>query len=165
MVPLPRPELEGELEARVERMGYELVEAIWAGSASRPILRIRMDLPDGGPGRGVTVDQCAEVSRALEAWLDKHPAVPERYVLEVSSPGVDRPLVRRKDWVRFAGERVVVKSEGLEGGQGNRVEGELLGLDEDGQNGAVAAIRLASGDEVKVPLDRVKKAHLLFRWD
>jgi ribosome maturation factor RimP len=165
MVPLPRPELEKELEARLEGMGFELVEATWAGSAKRPILRIRIDVPDSVPGHGVTVDQCAEVSRALEAWLDAHPAVPERYVLEVSSPGLDRPLTRRRDWIRFAGERIVVKGEGLPGGQGNRLEGELLGLEDDEQTGAVAVIRLTDGEEVEVPLDRVKKAHLLFSWD
>lgn len=159
------PGMEDELEARIEDLGFDLVEVSWAGSHKRPVLRIRIDVPGSGPGQGVTVDQCAQVSRALEAWLDEEPEVPERYVLEVSSPGVDRPLVRPRDWKRFAGEQVVVKGEGLDTKGGNRVEGVLLGLIEDDPDGAVAAIRLSDGEEVRVPLERVKKANLLYRWD
>jgi ribosome maturation factor RimP len=164
-MPLTLPDLAEELEARLERMGFELVEAGWAGSPRRPILRVRMDLPDSVPGSGVTVDHCAEVSRALEAWLDAEATIPERYVLEVSSPGVERPLVRPRDWVRFAGERVVVKGRDLQGSGGNRLEGELLGLADDGREPLFAVIRLSAGEEVRVPLDRIEKAHLQFRWD
>jgi ribosome maturation factor RimP len=159
------PGMEEEIEAQLEEMGFELVEASWAGSGSRPVLRIRIDRPDSEPGHGVTVDQCAEVSRALEAWLDAEAGVPERYVLEVSSPGVDRPLVRPRDWKRFVGEEVVVKGKGLGADGGNRVEGMLLGLIEDDSDGPVAAIRLPDGEEILVPLGRVKKANLRFRWE
>jgi ribosome maturation factor RimP len=83
------PEVQAELEERVRRLGFELVDVVWAGTAGRPILRIRIDVPEErSEGGGVTVHDCAVVSRALEAWLDQLPQVPERYVLEVSSPGV-----------------------------------------------------------------------------
>ncbi len=101
------------------------------GSAAtrRPILRIRMDLPDSVPGKGgVGVDQCAQVSRELEPWLDAHPGVPERYVLEVSSPGVERPLTRPRDWERFKGNPVLVKGRDFPGGRGNRLEGRSVGI-------------------------------------
>ncbi len=163
---VPLPDLEREIDLRLERMGFELVEAGWVGSPKRPILRIRMDLPDSVPGKGgVSVAQCAAVSRALELWLDDHPGIPERYVLEVSSPGVDRPLTRERDWVRFRGQIVRVKGKNLPGGRGNRLEGELLGL-EDGDGGEVAAaILLEGGERVRIPLNRVEGAHLVYRWE
>jgi ribosome maturation factor RimP len=163
---IPLPELAGELEVRLEGMGYELVEATWAGSRRRPILRVRMDLPDSIPGEtGVTVDQCAEVSRALEPWLDAHGEIPERYVLEVSSPGVDRPLVRRKDWSRFRGQTVTVKGKEVLARDQYRLEGELLGLDEEAGNGSFVLLRLEDGSEIRIPLDRVEKANLVFKWE
>ena len=65
----------------------DLVSMDWAGSLKRPVIRLRIEQsPMGDPP--VTVDDCARVSRALEGWLDEHDEIPERYVLEVSSPGV-----------------------------------------------------------------------------
>ena len=100
----PIREIEGDLESRVEALGLELVNLEWAGSGARPIMRLRVDWTDSKPGAGITVGDCARVSRELERWLDQHPAVPERYVLEVSSPGVERPLKRRRDYERFVGQ-------------------------------------------------------------
>ena len=163
---IPLPDLMHELETRLERMGFELVEATWAGSSSRPILRIRMDLPDSVPGEGgVNVDQCARVSRELESWLDDHPGVPERYVLEVSSPGVERPLNRPRDWERFKGHPVLVKGRDFPGGQGNRLEGDLLGLEENEGGEAMVVLLLDNGERVRIPLDRIQKANLIFRWN
>lgn len=165
---IPLPDLLGELERRLEGMGFELVEAGWVGSARRPILRVRMDLPDSVPGEGgVSVDQCAAVSRALEPWLDAHPEIPERYVLEVSSPGVERPLNRARDWERFKGQPAVVKVKSgvLPDSSGNRVEGEILGLrDVEGET-ASAVLLLESGERILIPLEGIQKAHLIYRWD
>ncbi|MDX1494735.1 MAG: ribosome maturation factor RimP, partial [Longimicrobiales bacterium] len=102
------------MERRIEELGYELVEIRWGGSGKRPMLKVRIDRPDSVRGEGVTVDECAEVSRALEPWLDEHEGLSERYVLEVSSPGVNRPLVRARDFQRFRGEHVAVMSRGQE---------------------------------------------------
>ena len=147
-------------------MGFELVEAVWVGSARRPILRVRMDLPDAVPGKGgVSVDQCAEASRALEPWLDEHPGIPERYVLEVSSPGVERPLTKARDWERFKGQQVVVKGKNLPEGVGNRVEGEIAGQEKNEGGVVMVAILLPSGERILLPLDRIQKAHLVYRWD
>lgn len=162
---IPLPDLVAEVEARLEQMGFELVEAGWVGSPRRPILRIRMDLPDSVPGvGGVTIDQCSEVSRELEPWLDAHPDIPDRYVLEVSSPGVERPLTKPRDWDRFKGNRVMAKGEAFPGERGNRLEGELMGL-EGGGEGAEVVLRLDDGEQVRIPLDRIQKAHLIYRWD
>jgi ribosome maturation factor RimP len=165
-VAIPLPDLVDELDGRLEGMGFELVEAAWVGSPRRPILRIKMDLPDSVPGKGgVSVDQCAEVSRALGSWLEEHPGIPERYVLEVSSPGVERPLTRPRDWDRFKGQQVLVKGKNLPEGVGNRVEGEILGTEKGEGELVRVAILLASGERILLPLDRIQKAHLVYRWD
>ena len=162
---IPLPDLESELEALLEQMGLELVESAWVGSPRRPILRIKMDLVDSVPGEGgVTVDQCAEVSRAVEPWLDSHPEVPEKYVLEVSSPGVERPLTRRRDWDRFQGRPVRVKGRDLPGGRGNRLEGELLGVEES-EGITQVTLLMDDGEEIRIPLNGIQQAHLVFRWD
>lgn len=164
----PVPEVEGELEERVSALGFDLVVVEWAGSKRRPILRIRIDVPDppgGRPaGRGVTVDDCATVSRGLEGWLDEHPAMPEKYVLEVSSPGVERPLTRSRDWTRFAGEQVAVKGPEPLAGRATRLEGELLGLVKDEGGREMVRLRLHGGDEVEVPREEISGAHIIFRW-
>jgi len=157
-----RDEIARNLDERVTAVGYELVALEWAGSRSRPILRVRVDLPDSLPGQGVTVDDCAVVSRDLEAWLEERGDTPERYVLEVSSPGVDRPLVRPRDWTRFSGSRIAVTGREVLLDGARRIEGELLGTDD---SGAEARIRMADGTEVSVALDRVKHAHVVYDWD
>jgi len=159
------PEIHRELEARVADLGFDLVEVEWAGSSRRPIVRLRVDRPDSVPGKGgITVDECATVSRGLEEWLDGHPSMPEKYVLEVSSPGVERPLVRERDFERFAGERVAVKGNETLAGRARRLEGVLLGLGE-GDEGRVVRLRLDNGDEVGIPRGRITRAHLLYSWD
>ncbi len=161
----PLPGMERELEERVEDLGFELVEIQWAGSRNRPIIRVRIDRPDAVPGEGgVAVDECATVSRALEPWLDAHEDVPERYVLEVSSPGVDRPLRKDRDFRRFAGEKVAVKGHDILAGRARRLEGELLGLDDEDGDAAVR-LRLPDGDEVRIPRSEIAGANLVFTWE
>lgn len=164
----PVPEVERELEQRVSALGFDLVQVEWAGSGRRPILRIRIDVPEfpgEAPGTGgVTVDDCAVVSRGLEGWLDEHPSMPEKYVLEVSSPGVERPLTRTRDWTRFAGEQVAVKGPDRLAGRATRLEGELLGLVEDESGREVVRLRLHGGEEVEVPREEISGAHIIFRW-
>ena len=157
-----RPEIERGMEARIATLGFELVSLEWAGSQARPIMRVRIDRPGSGLESTVTADDCAQVSRALEAWLDEGGEVPERYLLEVSSPGVERPLVRPRDWERFAGRPVVVKGHGVLADRSNRIEAELLGLDPAPE--PAARLRLGDGTEVSVPLTDIKGAHLLFHW-
>jgi ribosome maturation factor RimP len=77
---------------------------------------------------------------------------------------VDRPLTRPKDWERFKGNHVMVKGRGLPGGRGNRLEGDLLGLEEEGGS-SVVALLLEDGEQVRIPLDRIQEAHLVYRWD
>ena len=156
--------LEQALEERTAALGFELVELERAGSKGRPVFRVRVDRPDSEPGKGISLDECAKVSRALEAYLDELPALGQRYVLEVSSPGVERPLVRRGDYERFRGHEVAVKGYAPLAGRGRRLQGELLGL-EDGPDGERVRLRLEDGEEVVVPREGIARAHLVFRWN
>ncbi len=158
------PQIEHELEGWVEELGYELVEVRWGGSGQRPLLKLRIDRPDSRPGQGVTVADCAVVSRTLEPWLDDHEGLAVRYVLEVSSPGVERPLVRRRDFRRFRGERVVVRGHDVLLGRARRLDGELLGLEEAGTDAEAVVLRLPDGEEVRIPRSEIRKAHLVFNW-
>ena len=154
------PALEQQLEQRVTALGYEVVEVERAGSKSRPVLRVRIDRADSEPGRGVTLDDCSRVSRALEELLDSDERMVERYVLEVSSPGLERPLVRDRDFERFAGREVALLGHESLAGRGRRLEGELLGL----EAGRVR-VRLGHGEVVDIPRAEIARAHLIFRWE
>ncbi|HET6764818.1 MAG TPA: ribosome maturation factor RimP [Longimicrobiaceae bacterium] len=157
--------LESDVESRVEAMGFEMVELERAGDRRRPILRISIDRPDSVPGQpGVSVDDCAVVSRGLQAWLDALEGLPDTYVLEVSSPGVERPLVRRRDWERFAGQPVALRGKGVLAGRAKRLQGTLAGL-RQAEGGDAAAITLEDGAEVEIPLAQIDRANLVYRWE
>ncbi|MDH5511786.1 MAG: ribosome maturation factor RimP, partial [Gammaproteobacteria bacterium] len=96
-----RSELRQLLEPGVSAMGFELVDVEVAGSHHNPTLRVYIDSP-----RGVNVDDCASVSRQLSALLDVEDPLPGHYTLEVSSPGLDRPLVKPEDFRRYIGETI-----------------------------------------------------------
>jgi ribosome maturation factor RimP len=156
-------QLERQIEERVAELGFELVELERAGSKTRPILRVRVDVPGSAPGDGVSVDDCARVSRALEEYLDAAEDVAERYVLEVSSPGVERPLVRAADFARFAGSEIAVKlSRPLANGT-KRIEAELIGLDTTAGEERIR-LRLKDGSTIDIPRADVTRANLIFRW-
>jgi ribosome maturation factor RimP len=99
-----RADLRKLLEPGVEATGFELVDVEIAGSQHSPTLRVYIDGPVG-----VNVDDCARVSRQLSALLDVEDPLPGQYTLEVSSPGLDRPLVKPEDFKRFVGETIKVK--------------------------------------------------------
>ena len=152
-----------ELDSRLDALGYEAVEVEWAGSSARPLIRIRIDKVGAVGDEGVTVDDCARVSRVLEAWLETVEAMPERYVLEVSSPGVDRPLRRPRDFERFVGKKIAVKGSAPLAGRATRLEGELLGLVQ-AEGEERVRLRLPGGDEVEIPRREITGAHLVFEW-
>jgi ribosome maturation factor RimP len=141
----------------LDALGFDLVELRRGGSRSRPVLEIRIDRRDGTK---VPIEDCARASRALEARLEAGALVSEQYVLEVSSPGADRPLRSAADWRRFVGRQATVTSSALAGG---KQEVEILGLDGEGQ-AAVAHVRDPKGRETHVPLAEVTQARLAFHW-
>ncbi|HET6604404.1 MAG TPA: ribosome maturation factor RimP [Xanthomonadaceae bacterium] len=83
-------------------LGLELLGVEWAPSSSRSLLRLYID----APGRAVTLEDCEAVSREVEAVLDVHDPIKGRYTLEVSSPGLDRPLFTAAQFERHLGEQV-----------------------------------------------------------
>ena len=87
-----------EIRCRVAELGYELVDLRKRGSRGRPLLQLRVDVLDSAPGRGITHADCSVVSRSLEGWLDEVGVLGERYVLEVSSPGIERPIRWPEHW-------------------------------------------------------------------
>ncbi|NDY43345.1 ribosome maturation factor RimP [Dissulfurirhabdus thermomarina] len=136
-------------EPLVRQEGMELVDVQYHGGRGGRLLRLVIDKPGG-----VTVDDCAEVSRWVGDALDVHDPVPGPYRLEVSSPGINRPLTREADFERFAGEKVLVQLKApLEGRKTFR--GVLEGL----SDGAIR-LRAVEGGEVRLPLGMVRKARL-----
>lgn len=97
--------------SRLETLGYDLADLRIGGTPNRPLVQVRIDCPP----RRITVDDCSRVSRVLEAWLDADEGGPlgNRYVLEVSSPGIDRPVRWHRHWRQFVGRDVNVKLAGL----------------------------------------------------
>jgi len=152
-----REVVEPVVAQELDLLGFDLVELRRGGSKSRPVLEIRIDRRDG---EKVTIDDCARTSRALEARLEADALVSEQYVLEVSSPGADRPLRSPADWRRFVGRRATVTSSVLAGG---KQEIEILAL--EGEEGAeVAVVRDPKGRDQQVPLAAITQARLAFHW-
>src|SRR5688572_6033513 len=94
---------------RVEQLGFDLADLRIGGTPNRPLVQVRID----SPPRNVTVEDCSRVSRALEQWLDAGGPLGNRYVLEVSSPGIERPVRWHRHWVQFVGRDVNVKLAGI----------------------------------------------------
>jgi ribosome maturation factor RimP len=96
---------------RLEQLGFDLADLRIGGTPNRPLVQVRIDCPP----RNVTVEDCSRVSRALEQWLDDGGGGPlgNRYVLEVSSPGIERPVRWHRHWVQFVGREVNVKLAGM----------------------------------------------------
>ena len=107
-------------------MGYEVVRVQISGG-QRAILQIMAERADGAP---MTVEDCADISRSVSALLDVEDPIREAYTLEVSSPGIDRPLTRLKDFERFAGFEARLESRMAIDGR-KRFKGMLKGV-EDG---------------------------------
>jgi len=148
-------ELEDVITTELDAIGYDLVELRRGGTRSRPVIEVRIDRRDG---EKVSVDDCARVSRSIEARLDAGNVVSDRYVLQVSSPG-DRPLKTPADWRRFVGRWVNVLSPA----QGGRFEGQLVAV-EEAEGSESAVLELEKGRRKIIPLADVKEARLAFHW-
>ena len=143
------------IEPVVEDAGLELVDVSVLRGGRPWRVRIVVDTRTGD-GR-VPVDRCAEVSREIGTQLDAADAIPARYDLEVSSPGLDRVLAREKDFTRACGAEVKLETRQPLAGR-KRFKGRLLGFD-----AGVARLNL-DGDEVGIPFDEVAKAHVIYEF-
>ncbi len=144
-----------QVRSCTEKLGFELVDVRKRGSGKRVSLQVRIDRRESRPGEGVTADDCALVSRALEAWLDESGVLGPRYVLEVSSPGIERPIRWVQHWRRFQGHEVRVKLSDL-----GKVKATIVSVIDDNS----VVLRLDSGEEVTVPLQEARDATLVVDW-
>lgn len=148
----PTQRIEELISPSLAAMGYELVRAQLSGR-ERPVLQVMIERADRGP---LTVDACAEVSRAVSAILDVEDPIRGSYRLEVSSPGIDRPLVRLSDYDRFAGHVAKVELAAPRDGR-RRFRGRLLGTDD----GHVRLVEDESKEPVELPFEAIRSAKLV----
>lgn len=141
------------IEPALEAMDYRLVRVRLTGG-SKAVLQVMAERVDDGE---MDVDDCARISRALSPLLDVEDPIPGAYTLEVSSPGIDRPLVRRADFERFAGFEIKLELGTPRDGR-RRFRGRLLGVEDD-------AVRLdlagAPGASLALPLADIAEAKLV----
>jgi ribosome maturation factor RimP len=149
--------LAGILTPVIEGLGFELVRVRLMGGKTR-ILQIMAERPDGG----IEVDDCATISTAVSAVLDVEDPVEDNYILEVSSPGIDRPLTRLKDFETWKGWEARVETTELIDGR-RRFKGALAGVEDD----EILILIDEGGEEVTIGLrfDWLSDAKLILTDD
>ena len=146
------------VEPAIQDLGYRLVRIVVSGRDGMT-LQIMAERPDGT----MTVDDCEVLSRNVSPVLDVEDPIPQAYHLEISSPGIDRPLVRRSDFERWAGYTAKIEMIRPVNGR-KRFRGQLLGLRDD-----KVALKLPDAtdglDEVSLPLADIGEARLVLTDD
>lgn len=141
--------VQGPIEAAVRGLGYELVGVEYLPQGAHSLLRVYIDTPEG-----VTVDDCERVSHQVSGALDVEDPIHGQYVLEVSSPGLDRPLFTEEHYRRFAGSRIKMRLSPPLDGRRN-FTGVLKGI----RDGKVVLVH--EDGEWELPLDHVEQARLI----
>lgn len=144
--------IEGIVTPSIEAMGFDVVRVMITGG-QRPTLQIMADRRDGSM---ISVDDCAEISRTVSAVLDVEDPIAGEYTLEVSSPGIDRPLTRIKDFERWAGFDARVDMAVPVDGR-KRFSGRLKGV----ADGERVQIEIEGGARVELPFDGISRAKLV----
>jgi ribosome maturation factor RimP len=153
-LPIDTDEIARLIEPSLEAMGYCLVRVALT-SARRATLQVMVERRDAAP---MSVGDCTDISRSISALLDVADPIASAYTLEVSSPGIDRPLVRPEDYDRFAGFEAKIELRTLLDGR-KRFRGRLLGRDGD-------CVRLVGGaGEARLPLTEITRAKLVLTDD
>jgi len=150
-------EIAALVEPTLHEMGFRIVRVVISGRDGTT-LQIMAERPDGT----FSVEDCADVSRQLSPLLDAHDPISGHYTLEISSPGIDRPLVRASDFVAWAGHEAKIETREQIGGR-RRFRGILQGLSEDPQ-GDVVHLEVSAdqgGPEVDLPLGAILEARLV----
>ena len=115
--------IENWIEQAIEPLGLELIDVEVVGKGGRTIVRVYVDQPGG-----VTIDLCTRASRDISRLLDVHDPFKSRYVLEVSSPGIDRPLKTKRDYERNTGRLVKCRYKLVDGSE--TVSGRIIAVDD-----------------------------------
>lgn len=139
----------------VEAGGYDLIDAVWGSSFNRRTLTLFVDKPGG-----VLLDECQSLSRKIGDLLDERELVAGSYVLEVSSPGAERPLKGPQDYIRFEGRYALVRTrEPLPEVGTAEVYGYLRGLAAE-----AVMLEVAEGKVISIPLAQIAKARLAIKF-
>ena len=146
-------EIERLIEPVLEEMGIELVDLEYLSGQGRRVLRIYADRPTG-----INLDDCVAVSREIGPLLDVKDLLKQHYVLEVSSPGLDRPLKKESDFLRSIGRKVKIKTAVPLKGRRN-----FSGILQSFENGMLQ-LEL-DNSVVQVPMESVSKANLVFEFE
>ena len=141
------------LQPLVEELGYEFVGFEHSSNPKNPVLLIYIDTPDG-----IAVEDCEKVSREVAALLDVEDPISGQYMLEVSSPGLDRPLFTLSQFHQFSGEVAQISLYAPSNGR-RKFKGKILGTDE----GQVKIEQ--DGEEVTLDLGNIAKARLVPDYD
>jgi len=139
-------------EKVVKSKGFELVDVEFVKEMGNHYLRYYIDKPGG-----ITLDDCQLVSMEIEKILDETDPIPHSYILEVSSPGIERPLKHDKDFLRFIGSLVEIKT--FEKIEGKKV---FTGTLEDYSDGVVT---INDGQSYSIPREKISSAKLKYKWD
>lgn len=142
------------LEPLAQEHGLDLVTVEVAGTRKNPILRVFLDTHEGG----ITLDALADAQEWVDAKVEQLDPFEDAYTLEVSSPGIDRPLRKRADFDRFSGEDCVVYLK--KGEARTKVTGVLKGMEGD-----EVIVAPEEGEPERVAFDRIKKANIIGRID
>ncbi len=136
------------IEPTIKAMAYELLGVEFATDNSQAVLRIYIDSADG-----VKIADCQQISRQISALLDVEDPIEGSYSLEVSSPGIERPLFKAQDYVRFAGSVAHIQLTQMMSGRKN-FKGRLQGMD---QNEVLIEV---DGEQWRLPFAQIRKANL-----
>ncbi len=145
-------ELQEIIEPAVTALGYELVGCEVLQEGKRSVLRVYVD----GEG-GVTIDAIAQISRQISAVLEVEESISGRYILEVSSPGLDRPLYQLEHYRRFIGKKVKLRLRVPKGeDQRRHYSGLLVGVE-----GRQIRLEIDDGEQVNLEFDEINKGNLI----
>lgn len=142
----------GEEVAR--ELGYELVQVQMLTEHGQRLLRFTLDKPGG-----ISINDCERFSRKIEPLLDAEDPIPYRYILDVSSAGLDRPLLKEQDYRRFVGRRIKVGFFAPIQGR-RRGTAVLLGLVEDSDR-LLVSLEMEDGTRLEVPMASISQARLV----
>lgn len=154
-----------QIESIVTHAGYECVHVGLKTDFGRTKIQILIDTLGG-----INVDDCETVSKRVNKFLDENPDIPEiakiagKYYLEVSSPGVERPLYKLEDYVRFQGREARVRINGLFEGR-KTFTGVIKSVDSDGRIDLVCDKDGKDSEEKKIPFDLIKGGNLVYRFE
>lgn len=137
-------------------MGFDLVEIEHFPNPKHGVLRLYIDRPEGSEGevKGVVIEDCSAVSRQISALIDVEDPINGQFNLEVSSPGLDRPLRRLQDFKRFTGSLVKLKTVMPMDGQRN-FKGRLLEASEE------SVVIETDSEEISLPMSAIEKARIV----